>query len=27
VKVDPTYYDDFEALLKKAGVDAASLVK
>ncbi|MCL4499182.1 MAG: phosphate/phosphite/phosphonate ABC transporter substrate-binding protein, partial [Chloroflexi bacterium] len=26
-KVDPTYYDAFEALLKKAGVDAATLVK
>lgn len=26
-KVDPTYYDAFEALLAKAGVDAATLVK
>jgi len=27
VKVDPNFYDAFEALLKKAGVDPASLVK
>lgn len=27
VKVDSTFYDDFEALLKKAGVDPSSLVK
>lgn len=27
VKVEPTFYDDFEALLKKAGVDPSSLVK
>lgn len=27
VKVPPTFYDDFEALLKKAGVDPSSLVK
>jgi len=26
-KVDPTFYDAFEALLKKAGVDPSSLVK
>jgi phosphonate transport system substrate-binding protein len=26
-KVDPTFYDDFEGLLKKAGVDPASLVQ
>ena len=26
-KVDPTYYDAFEALLAKAGVDASTLVK
>lgn len=27
VKVEPTFYDDFENLLKKAGVDPSSLVK
>lgn len=27
VKVPPTFYDDFEGLLKKAGVDPSSLVK
>lgn len=27
VKVEPTFYDGFEALLKKAGVDPSSLVK
>ncbi len=27
VKVEPTFYDDFEGLLKKAGVDPSSLVK
>jgi hypothetical protein len=26
-KVEPTYYNDFLAVLKKAGVDPASLVK
>jgi len=27
VKVDATFYDDFENLLKKAGVDPSALVK
>ena len=26
-KVEPTFYDDFAAVLKKAGVDPAELVK
>ena len=26
-KVDPTFYNDFAAVLKKAGVDPATLVK
>ncbi len=26
-KIDPTFYDDFAAVLKKAGVDPAALVK
>jgi len=26
-KVEPTYYDDFAAILRKAGVDPATLVK
>ena len=26
-KIEPTFYDDFAGLLKKAGVDPSSLVK